>query len=83
MKEVDIMHNADFLSIALEQIESQNYDSSQEFVEDVRVNLRNNSRDDMVATLDIALEAYEGQHYGEAYASVGDVYDKLLAELDL
>jgi hypothetical protein len=83
MREQDIMHNADFLSIALEQIESKNFSSSQEFVEDVRINMLNNNREKTVSVLDDALEAFREQHYGQAYALVGDVHDKLIAELDL
>jgi len=83
MREQDIMHNADFLSIALEQIEAKNFSSAKEFIEDVRINMLNNNRERVVSTLDDALEAYEDEHNGEMYALVGRVHDKLIAELDL
>lgn len=40
MDETELMQNADFLSIAVEQMEKGNYDVAQDFVEDVYANLQ-------------------------------------------
>lgn len=39
MNATELQHNADFLSIALEEMEAGNYESAEEFVQDVYANM--------------------------------------------
>ena len=45
MDEDDLKINADFLSIALEEMDAENYESAEEFVGDVYENLLNEIED--------------------------------------
>lgn len=74
--------NADFLSIALEEYESNSYDVACEFVDDVRVNLRNANRDTQARHLKDALQLLERGEHERSRELVGDVYQELLAELE-
>ena len=46
MDETELSQNADFLSIALEQIDAGNYEVAREFIEDVYSNLLKEIDDD-------------------------------------
>jgi len=73
--------NADFLSIALEECESDNYEMAREFIDDVRVNLLNANRETQSQKLQHALNCLDDGEYDDAQELVGGVYDSLLEEL--
>lgn len=82
MDRVELTQNADFLSIALEEIGANSFDGAQEFVADVRDNLRNHGRDDDADRLQHAIEYLEDGRHEDAREIVGDVQDDLLDDLD-
>lgn len=78
MNDTQIAQNADFLSIALEEYDSGNYQMVEEFADDVRVNILNANREEQAQTLKEGIEALPDE---EAREKIGEVYEELLAEV--
>lgn len=81
MNEQNLMVNADFLSIALEEMDGRSYVSAREFADDVRVNLLNAGREAQSETLQDGIDCIDNGEYEKATEYFGEVYDELLEEL--
>lgn len=78
MNQTQIAQNADFLSIALEEYDSGNYQMVEEFTDDVRVNLLNANREEQAERLREGIEALPDAKGRE---KIGSVYEELLSEM--
>lgn len=82
MNATQLSQNADFLSIALEEISAANYETAKEFTEDVRSNLEGYDKDEWAEPLDRAVEAMGRDEYDDAREEIRSTYGTLLKELD-
>lgn len=81
MNETELTQMADFLNIAIEQIDRRNKEVAADFVEDVRDAFRRSGRDGVADKLDTAVEDIVEEEYRNALDTVEDVYEGLLEEL--
>lgn len=78
MSQTDLIQNVDFLSIALESLESNSTDVAEEFIIDVQGNLLDLDRREQARRLQEAVESNDEE---ETYEIVGDVYEELKDEI--
>ncbi|AGM11417.1 hypothetical protein M199_gp249 [Halogranum tailed virus 1] len=79
MNQTQIGQNADFLSIALEELDNGNGEMAKEFADDVRVNLLNANREEQAEALQEGIDALPDADV--AQEKFGEVYSELMSEL--
>lgn len=81
MNETELTQMADFLDIAIEEIERRNDETALDFVEDVRDQFKRDEQDRYAENLDTAVDCIINGEYSDALDAVGDVYKNVLDEL--
>lgn len=81
MKNITVSQNADFLSIALEELESKNYETAEEFIADVEMSLSSHDEEELSQSLQHALLKIDDEEYFDAKLFVEDVHGELIERL--
>jgi hypothetical protein len=81
MKNITVTQNADFLSIALEELEARNYESAKGFIEDVEQSLSSHGEEELSESLCNALSFMDDGERVDALMAVEEVYGELINRL--
>lgn len=79
MDEIELKQSADFLSIALEAIDSGSYDVAIDFVSDTAENIEDDS---LAQKLHEAVDEIEFDHIEYGTELIEDVYSSILERID-
>jgi len=80
MNDIECGQNADFLSIALEEFEHENYEMVADFVSDVCINLAD-EEEVLAQELQMSIDKLNESEFAESKELIEGVYENLLEEL--
>jgi hypothetical protein len=81
MENITVTQNADFLSIALEELEAGNYETAEGFITEVEQELSSHGEEELSQLLRDSLSLLNDRERGVAIITVEEVYGELIERL--